>query len=170
MTDGQTVRAFIGLGSNLGDRLATLREAVLMLADTGGVDVVRTSRVYETTAIGPAQPDYLNAVAQLWTWLSARELLDVCLGIEEKLGRVRDERWGPRTIDLDLLNYGSEVIQDPDLVVPHPRMHERAFVLVPLLELEPHPLLPEGRRIGALRLAYGSILAVRPFAPPVHLP
>jgi 2-amino-4-hydroxy-6-hydroxymethyldihydropteridine diphosphokinase len=164
------VRAFVGLGSNLGDRLANLQEAAALLAGTEGIEVTRFSRVYETSPVGPPQPDFLNAVAELWTSLSARELLEVCLDIEKRMGRVRDRRWGPRVIDLDILNYGKEEIDEPGLVVPHPRMHERAFVLVPLLELEPRPLLPGRRKVGRLRLGRGAAGAVRPFAPPLDPP
>jgi 2-amino-4-hydroxy-6-hydroxymethyldihydropteridine diphosphokinase len=159
------VRAFVALGSNLGDRLANLQEAVDRLGGAAGVSVVRTSRVYETDPVGPPQPDYLNAVVMLDTELSARALLDVCLGIERGMGRERGERWGPRTIDLDLLGYGREEIAEPGLVVPHPGMHERGFVLVPLLELEADPLLPGRRTVANLRLGAAMLTGVRPFAP-----
>jgi len=163
------VRAFLGLGSNLGDRLAHLEEAVRRLARTEGVDVARTSRVYETTPVGPDQPDFLNAVAEVFTSLPARDLLGTCLAIEDSMGRVRTERWGPRVIDLDLLTYGTDEIDEPDLIVPHPRMHQRAFVLVPLLELEPHPLLPGGRRFGRPGPSRATEEQVRPFAPPLDV-
>jgi 2-amino-4-hydroxy-6-hydroxymethyldihydropteridine diphosphokinase len=156
-------RALLGLGSNLGDRLANLRRAVDLL-DRDGIGVLRTSRVYETAPVGPSQPDYLNAVVEVATDLDPHDLLRSCLEVEERMGRVRAERWGPRVIDIDVLTYGSEIIDDADLVVPHPRMHERAFVLVPLLELEADPPLPGGRRVGDLRL--GTVTDVRPFAPP----
>jgi len=160
------VRAYLGLGSNLGDRLANLRRAVGLL-DREGVTVVRTSRVYETAPVGPPQPEYLNAVVEVATDLGPHDLLRVCLGIEERMGRVRVERWGARVVDIDLLTYGRERIEDPDLVVPHPRMHERAFALVPLLELDADPPLPGGRRVGDLRL--GTVTDVRPFAPPISI-
>jgi 2-amino-4-hydroxy-6-hydroxymethyldihydropteridine diphosphokinase len=164
------VRAFIGLGSNLGDRLANLSDAVGRLARTDGVTVTRVSRIYETAPVGPPQSDYLNAVAEVRTSLPARVLLEALLAIEADLGRVRGERWGPRIIDLDLLTYGRDEIDEPGLTVPHPRMHERAFVLVPLLELEADPLLPGGRRIASLRLEPGTLADVRPFAPPIVPP
>jgi 2-amino-4-hydroxy-6-hydroxymethyldihydropteridine diphosphokinase len=164
------VRAFIGLGSNLGNRLANLKEAVLRLSKTDGVSVTRVSRVYETSPVGPAQPDFLNAVAEVWTALSPGELLAATLRIEEEMGRVRHERWGPRVIDLDLLNYGRMKIDEQELIVPHPRMHERAFVLVPLLELDPDPLLPGDRQIESLQIGPSTNAAVRPFAPPIDLP
>jgi 2-amino-4-hydroxy-6-hydroxymethyldihydropteridine diphosphokinase len=160
------VRAFLGLGSNLGDRLANLQRAVDLLDATPGIRVVRTSRVYETAPVGPPQPDYLNAVAEVRTALTARELLDACLEAERALGRVRAERWGPRTADIDVLTFGVEHFDEPGLTVPHPRMHERAFVLVPLLELEPDPPLPGGRSVRDLRSDL-DLDGVRPFAPPL---
>jgi 2-amino-4-hydroxy-6-hydroxymethyldihydropteridine diphosphokinase len=161
------VRAFIGFGSNLGDRLENLRRAKLSLGERDGIRVVRASRVFETAPVGPPQPDYLNAVAEVRTVLSSSSLFGACLDVEREMGRVRTERWGPRVIDLDLLLYGDAVIDQPGLQVPHPRMHERAFVLVPLLELDPDPMLPGGRRVGELRL--GDVLSsgVRLFAPPM---
>jgi 2-amino-4-hydroxy-6-hydroxymethyldihydropteridine diphosphokinase len=159
------MRAFVALGSNLGDRLANLQEAVDRLGKVAGIRVVRTSRVYETDPVGPPQPDYLNAVVMVETLLSARDLLEACLGVERAMGRERSERWAPRTIDLDVLSYGQEEIDEPGLVVPHPRMHERGFVLVPLLELDPDPALPGGRRVADLRLGPGMLSGVRPFAP-----
>jgi 2-amino-4-hydroxy-6-hydroxymethyldihydropteridine diphosphokinase len=163
--------AYLGLGSNLGDRLAHLQRAVDLLGTEDGVRVLRSSRVYETDPVGgPPQPDYLNAVIQIETDLSPRELLRTCMGVEIELGRIRDERWGPRTIDVDVLTYGGEKIDEPDLVVPHPRMHERGFVLVPLAELDADPPLPGGRRLGDLRLEPGSVLGVHPFAPPLRAP
>lgn len=162
-------KSYLGLGSNLGDRLTNLQRAVDLFA-AAGIRVRRSSRVYETDPVGPPQPDFLNAVVEVETDLSPRELLRTCLGIEVQLGRVRDERWGPRTIDIDLLTYGRERIEEPDLVVPHPRMHERGFVLVPLGELDPDPPLPGGRTVAGLRLRPGAVLGVRPFAPPLRVP
>jgi 2-amino-4-hydroxy-6-hydroxymethyldihydropteridine diphosphokinase len=167
---GHTVRAFVGLGSNLGDRLANLQRAVGLLAARNGVTVVASSRVYETAPVGPAQPDYLNAVVEAATILGAREVLETCLSVEEELGRVRAERWGPRLIDLDLLLFGDQTIDEPGLTVPHPRMFERLFVLVPLVELITPPALPEGRSIGALRLDASGTGAVRLFAHALSAP
>ena len=164
MTEG--VRAYLGLGSNLGDRLGNLRRAVALLGQRDGIRVVRSSRVFETEAVGPPQPDYLNAVAEVETSLTARQLLDECLAIERDIGRVRTERWGPRVIDVDLLTFGDQRIDEPGLTVPHPRMHERGFVLVPLLELDADPPLPNGRRVAELRLGGDIALGVRLFAPP----
>lgn len=162
-----TERIYLGLGSNLGDRLANLSRAVEELAGRG-VRVVRSSRVYETDPVGgPPQPQYLNAVVEVATDLEPEELLRVCLEVESELGRTRGERWGPRTIDIDLLAYGDREIAEPDLTLPHPRMHEREFVLVPLLELDADPPLPGGRRASDLQLGAGALTGVRPHAPPL---
>jgi 2-amino-4-hydroxy-6-hydroxymethyldihydropteridine diphosphokinase len=162
-----TVSAYLALGSNLGDRLEHLREAVRLLGAEPTVEVVRSSRVYETEPVGPPQPAYLNAVIEVRTDGIARDLLEACRRVEYALGRVRTERWGPRTIDVDVLIFDEETIDEPDLTVPHPRMHERGFVLVPLSELEADPMLPGGRRLASLRLAPDVVLGVRPFAPPL---
>ena len=130
-------RAYLGLGSNLDDRLALLQGAVDGLAAAAGVTVVAVSSVYETDPIGPDQPDYLNAVVALDTELSARELLDLAHSLEQAAHRVRQERWGPRTLDVDVLLVGDERVHEPDLEVPHPRLHERAFARVPLADVAP---------------------------------
>jgi 2-amino-4-hydroxy-6-hydroxymethyldihydropteridine diphosphokinase len=173
MTIGQSVSyrgavpANLGLGSNLGDRLENLRRAVELVNPAPGIRVIRSSRVYETKPIGPPQPDFLNAVVQIETTLTPRALLDACRVVEDVMGRVRAERWGPREIDVDVLTYGREVIDEPDLVIPHPRMHERAFVMVPLLEVDADPPLPGGRRVNDIRLDPDQLAGVRPFAPPL---
>lgn len=165
------VRSYLGLGSNVGDRLGNLTRAVELLQARRRVAVVRSSRVYETAPVGgPPQPDFLNAVVEVETELSPRELLQACLEVEGALGRVRGERWGPRTIDVDILTYGREEVAEADLTVPHPRMHERGFVLVPLLELDADPPLPGGRRAWRLRLGPETLGGVRPFAPPPLAP
>jgi len=130
-----TVRAYLGIGSNLGDRLAHLQFAVDGLAAADGVEVVAVSAVYETDPVGPEQPDYLNAVVAVDTTCSPRGLLDVGQRLEAGAHRVRGERWGPRTLDVDVLLFGDEQIDEPDLVIPHPRWHERDFVLAPLADL-----------------------------------
>ena len=131
-------RAYLGIGSNLGERLAYLQLAVDELASADGVTVVGVSPVYETAPVGgPEQPDYLNAVVALDTTLTAHELLRVAQAVETEAERVRTVRWGPRTLDVDVLLVGDERIDTPDLVVPHPRMAERAFVVVPLADLDP---------------------------------
>ena len=137
-------RAYVGLGANLGDRSATIRAAVEQLRAEPGVTVVAVSSVRETDPVGFLdQPRFLNAAVALDTELSARELLDRLLAIERRLGRTRDgPRFGPRTIDRDLLLYGEERLQEPDLEVPHPRLHERLFVLEPLLELDSGLVVP----------------------------
>jgi 2-amino-4-hydroxy-6-hydroxymethyldihydropteridine diphosphokinase len=131
-------RAFLGLGSNLGDRRAYLRGALERLPD-----VVAVSPLYETDPVGgpPGQGAYLNCVAELWTSRTPRELLAAAQAAEAAAGRVRVERWGPRTLDVDVLLVGDEKVEEADLVVPHPRMWSRGFVLVPLGDLAPELVL-----------------------------
>lgn len=129
--------AYLSLGSNMGDRAAYLRFALKALAEHEMIEPVRGSSIYETSAWGPvAQENYLNACMQIETDLSPLELLDVCQEIEQAADRRRDVRWGPRTLDIDILLYDDLTIDTPRLTIPHPRMKERLFVLVPLLELE----------------------------------
>jgi 2-amino-4-hydroxy-6-hydroxymethyldihydropteridine diphosphokinase len=146
------VRAYIGLGSNLGDRGAYLERAVDLLRADERINVVAVSSFRETEPVGlREQPRFLNGAAAVETDLSARELLDRLLAVERELGRERTgPRFGPRTIDLDLLLYGRETIDEPGLTVPHPRLQERAFVLEPLVELEPSLALPDGQRLRDL--------------------
>jgi 2-amino-4-hydroxy-6-hydroxymethyldihydropteridine diphosphokinase len=156
------VRAYVGLGSNLGDRAAYLLLGLFALSRLPKTHLLRLSPVYETEPVGPPQPPYLNMVAELETELSPTGLLAEMLRIEKALGRERRERWGPRTLDLDLLLYGDLVLEEAGLSVPHPRLHERAFVLVPLLDLLPegrHPLL--GQSFAEL-LASLDASSVRP--------
>ena len=137
------MRAYIGLGSNLGDRERTIEQAVALLRAGPGVEVVSESTLRETEPWGPvAQPRFLNCAVEVETSLEPRALLGVLLDVERRLGRVREERWGPRTIDLDLLLYGDAALDEPGLTVPHPRLHERAFVLEPLHELDPTLVVP----------------------------
>ena len=147
------VTAYVGLGSNLGDRQGYLDRAIQALQERPDIEVLQVSSYYETEPVGgpPGQGDYLNAVIEVQTELPAAELLQILLDIERALGRVRREQHGPRTIDLDLLLYGNAVIDEAGLVVPHPAMHERGFVLEPLAEIAPnvvHPVLNE--TIGTL--------------------
>jgi 2-amino-4-hydroxy-6-hydroxymethyldihydropteridine diphosphokinase len=137
------VRAFLGLGSNLGDRRAELGRAV-----AGLPDVVAVSRLYETEPVGgpPGQDRYLNVVVELDTELGPRDLLALARRLEGAAGRRRDVRWGPRTLDVDVLLVGDVVVDDDDLVVPHPRMWERRFVVDPLAELAPALVSPEARK------------------------
>jgi 2-amino-4-hydroxy-6-hydroxymethyldihydropteridine diphosphokinase len=159
------VVAFLGLGSNLGNRLTNLQAAVDALQTEPGLRVTASSRVWETVPVGgPPQPEYLNAVIRAETDLSARDLLDVARRVEQRMGRVRKERWGARSLDVDILLYDEEEIDEPELVVPHPRMSQRAFVLLPLLELEPDPVLPDGTRLKEVRVDTGG---VTPSAPPL---
>lgn len=141
------MKAFVGLGSNLGEREAMIRLALDDLARLPGTRLLRASSLYDTEPVGDAeQPNFLNAVAQLETGLTARQLLWNLLLIEKRLGRVRTRRWGPRVIDLDLLLYGSLVVEEDDLQLPHPELTRRSFVLVPLVELDPllvHPVTGE---------------------------
>ena len=131
--------AYLCLGSNMGDRAGTMAKAVGLIARTG-LKIVGRSSLYETPPWGPVpQGPYLNLVVSVETELSARELLNMLLGVEHAFGRdrTREVRFGPRTIDIDILLYGDEVIDEPDLEIPHPRMMERAFALIPLIELAP---------------------------------
>jgi len=149
------VRAFLGLGSNLGDRRAHLRRAVELLVAEG--DLVAVSPLYETDPVGgpPGQGPYLNVVVELRTEASPRALLERCARLEADAGRVRTVRFGPRTLDADVLLVGSARVDEPDLVVPHPRMHERRFVLAPLCDLAPDLVAPD-----LLASALGSVAQV----------
>lgn len=139
--------AYVGLGANLGERRRTIESAVASLRRAEGIEVVLVSRLIETSPVGPVeQPAFLNGVVKLRTTRPARDLLEVCLSIERAHGRnrEREQRWGPRVLDLDLLLFGDLAIDEPGLHVPHPRLHERGFVLVPLSEIAPqarHPRL-----------------------------
>ena len=145
-------RAFVGLGSNLGDRERMLREALDALAAEDEIDVVAVSTFRETEPIGVGeQPLFLNGAAELETTLTARELLVRLLAVEQRFGRVRvPGEHGPRTLDLDLLLYGDESIQEPGLTVPHARLHERRFVLEPLAELAPGLVVPGRGEVESL--------------------
>lgn len=143
-------RAVLALGSNVGDRLAHLQGAIELLDD--GVDVVAVSGVYETAPVGgPEQDDFLNAVVIVETTLAPRDLLALCQRVEADHDRVREVRWGPRTLDVDIIAMDGEALDDADLTLPHPRAHERAFVCVPWLEVDPAAALPQGS-ISTLRL------------------
>jgi 2-amino-4-hydroxy-6-hydroxymethyldihydropteridine diphosphokinase len=148
------MRAFVGLGANLGRREATIARAVELLSEAEGVEVVVVSSLRETEPWGPVeQPRYVNAAVEVETELPPRALLEVLLGVEQALGRDRGgERWGPRTIDLDLLLYDDVDLDEPGLTVPHPRLHERRFALEPLAELAPDAVVP-GRGTVAELLA-----------------
>jgi 2-amino-4-hydroxy-6-hydroxymethyldihydropteridine diphosphokinase len=145
-------RAYVGLGANLGDRERTLREAVAALDAEDGIEVLAVSTFRETEPVGVGeQPFFLNGAAALKTTLGARELLDRLLAVEQRFGRVRvPGEHGPRTLDLDLLLYDEERIEEPGLTLPHPRLHERRFVLEPLAELDPGLLVPGRGAVEAL--------------------
>lgn len=153
-------KAYVGLGTNLGDRRRNLESALAALASTSGIEVAATSTIIETVPVGPSgQGLYLNAAARLRTALDPRRLLEVCLAIEADHGRDRrrEERGGPRRLDLDLLLYDDRIIDEPGLTVPHPRLHERSFVLGPLAEIAEsviHPVL--GVSIECLRARLAS--------------
>jgi 2-amino-4-hydroxy-6-hydroxymethyldihydropteridine diphosphokinase len=152
-----TTIALVGLGGNLGDAAATLRHAFQDLDTLPQTRLLRASKLYRSRAWGRTdQPDFVNAVAMLQTSLDARELLDALLEIEHHAGRERhaDERWGPRTLDLDLLLYGDAMIDEPGLHVPHPYLHERSFALVPLVEIAPDAMIPG---IGSARAALAAL-------------
>jgi 2-amino-4-hydroxy-6-hydroxymethyldihydropteridine diphosphokinase len=160
--------AFLGLGSNLGDRLGTLQHAIDLLAAEPSVRALRSSRIWETDPVGgPDQPDFLNVVVEIETTLEPHDLLAAANRVEAELGRIRDVRWGPRTLDIDILLIDGLTIEDDRLTVPHPRMSERAFVVMPLLELLPDPVLPNNTHLLNVRL---SDQYVRPAYPPLVVP
>jgi 2-amino-4-hydroxy-6-hydroxymethyldihydropteridine diphosphokinase len=162
-------RPYLGLGANLGDRLATLQRAVELL-DARGVHTVACSRVWATAPVGgpPDQPEFLNVVVEVDPGaMTPTEVLAAANAVEAELGRVRDVRWGPRTVDIDILLWDDLRSDDPALTIPHPRMHDRAFVVLPLLDLDPDPRLPDGRRLLDLPAPKGE---ARPYAPPLSVP
>jgi 2-amino-4-hydroxy-6-hydroxymethyldihydropteridine diphosphokinase len=136
------VGAVLGLGANLGERAARMRDALSLLAAHPAIRLRAVSPLYETAPWGVTdQPAFLNAAALVSTTLSPRALLAAILSVEAGLGRDRREKWGPRTIDIDILTYGDGAVAEPDLVIPHPRLHERAFALVPLLDVAPRAIV-----------------------------
>ena len=145
------MRAYVAVGSNLGDRWGRLAQAARALRAAPGVAVVRASRVWDSAPVGPPQPRYLNAVLELETTRTPRSLLGLLREVETAAGRTRDVHWGARTLDLDLLLVGGLVVREPDLVVPHPGMKGRRFVLAPLAELHPELVVPgTGVSVGRL--------------------
>lgn len=162
----ETTKAYVGLGSNMGEREANLRLAVELLDATDGVEVTGVSSIYETDPVGYLdQPDFLNAVVEVETSLSPRELLLATKEIERRQARRRDVRWGPRTIDLDILLFGDLRISEPDLNVPHVEVSNRAFVLAPLVEIAPNLALPDGKKIRELLAALGKLEGVKLYRP-----
>jgi 2-amino-4-hydroxy-6-hydroxymethyldihydropteridine diphosphokinase len=166
-------RAVLSLGSNIGDRLGTLQGCVQAIGRLPDTDVLAISPVYQTAPVGgPAQPDYLNAVLIVATGLRPQDLLTQANRIEADFGRVRGERFGPRTLDIDIISYDGLLSSDPELTLPHPRAHERAFVLVPWYDIDPSAELPgrgalsallAGLDRGGVRQVPGAVL--RPPAP-----
>lgn len=150
MTDSEphSFQAFLGLGSNLGNRLAFLRGGRDLLLNYHEIRLVRTSGVYQSDAVGgpPDNPPFFNACLEVSTSLSPRQLLEACRTVEDEFGRTRPELWAPRTLDIDILFYADLVIDEPELQVPHPRLHQRLFVLSPLQEIAPDFICPLRKR------------------------
>lgn len=162
--DGHKAWVAIALGSNLGDSRTIVESALKTLAYTSGMALLRQSQFYQTAAVGPPQPDYINACALCATNLEPHAVLRTLLQIEQTFGRIRRERWGARLLDLDLLLYDDRVLDSPDLQIPHPRMIERAFVLVPLAEIAPDWVEPvTGQAIASLAQQVDST-GVQPLA------
>lgn len=160
-------RAFLGLGGNIGDPAAAMAAALRALDAHDAVSVAAVSSLYRTPPWGVTdQPDFLNAVAAVDTALTARHLLDLCLDVERGLKRIRAQRWGPRVIDIDILLFGNERIEEAGLQVPHPRMGERAFVLAPLAEIAPELLHPALGRSAAELLRQSDQGGVRRLSAP----
>ena len=164
-------RVVIAMGSNLGDRLEYLQGGLDALFDAPGFTFVAVSPVFETSPVGgPEQPAYLNAVLIAETALPARAVLDRCHSVEAAFGRTRTQVWGPRTLDLDLIIYGDEVSDDPELMLPHPRAHERAFVLAPWQAADPQAQIPGRGRVADLLAALGTDGIVRLEGAVLHSP
>ncbi len=164
------MRAYIGLGSNIGDRLEFLRRAVDRLRATPDVEVVQVSSVYETEPVGVIdQGWFLNAVVEVETTLSPQTLLGRTQAIERALDKAITRRWGPRTIDLDILLYGDWELKTPNLEIPHPELRKRAFVLIPLLELDPTAALPDGTSLSCCLQQLPEHKQMRLFSPPEAL-
>ncbi len=150
-------RVYLGLGSNLGDRVENLRSCIRILTSCKSVRLSEVSGVYQTDPVGyKRQPQFLNAVVRIETALTPKDLLSLVQKIEKTLGRKRTIRWGPRTIDVDILLYGGEEIDEPGLMIPHPRIYDRRFVLLPLKEIDPDLTFPDGRHIDEVLDALGK--------------
>ena len=164
-------RVVVAMGSNIGDRLDYLQGGLDGLFDTPRITFLAVSPVYETTPVGgPEQSDYLNAVVIAETSMPAQAVLERCHSLEDAYGRVRDERWGPRTLDLDLIIYGDEVSNSPGLTLPHPRAHERAFVLAPWLDADPQAQIPGCGPVADLLAALGTAGIARVEGAVLHSP
>jgi len=139
----------LGLGSNIGNREENIKRALKALDAHPAIEIVRVSSLYETAPVGyTEQPEFLNAVAQISTSLQPLKLLEFCLSIERELGRVREVKWGPRTIDIDVLLYDTVELSSEQLTLPHPRFHERCFVLIPLAEIAPDTVVYQGKTVA----------------------
>ena len=157
--------AILSLGSNLGDRRVTLEAAIQRISDTKGIKLLKQSEIYESVALtdsgyDPEQPSYLNAVVQIETSLKPKQLLRALNEIENEFGRIRLQRWAPRTLDIDIITYGFELIETKSLIVPHPRAFERSFVLVPWLEIDPDAILPGRGSVANLVAELSDSVAV----------
>ena len=157
--------AILSLGSNLGDRRVTLEAAIQRISDTKGIKLLKQSEIYESVALtdsgyDPEQPSYLNAVVQIETSLKPKQLLRALNEIENEYGRIRLQRWAPRTLDIDIITYGFELIETKSLIVPHPRAFERSFVLVPWLEIDPDAILPGRGSVADLVAELSDSVAV----------
>jgi len=158
--------AFLGLGSNLGDRRANLVEAFGRLADAG-LQVISVSSIYESAAVlVEDQPAFLNLVVAVRADMTPRSLLRTCLDVEKRMGRVRERRWGPRNIDIDILLFDERLVDEPGLTIPHPGMLDRGFVLVPLAEIAPETRMPSGEQVGALVASHHREQVLRAYPPP----
>jgi 2-amino-4-hydroxy-6-hydroxymethyldihydropteridine diphosphokinase len=157
--------AYVGIGSNVGDRQSFCRRAVEALGATADVSITKASSLYETSPVGPPQRSFINLVVEVETILEPRSLLEVCKEIETRLGREPSAmRWGPRVIDLDLLTYDEEKINEPDLEIPHPGITSRKFVLIPLLEVNPDASDPWGMRYADyVDEAEGEVELIEPY-------
>ncbi|WP_145520008.1 2-amino-4-hydroxy-6-hydroxymethyldihydropteridine diphosphokinase [Staphylococcus warneri] len=142
------VKAYLGLGSNIGDRAHQLQQAIRIIDQYQYIDVTSISPIYETEPVGYTdQPQFLNLCIEIETTLNPQELIKRCLETEEALHRVRKIRWGPRTLDVDILLYGNEIIEEDNLIIPHPRMTERAFVLIPLNDIASKHIEPRSQKL-----------------------
>ena len=157
--------AAVALGSNLGESRTSLEKAVQVLAEVPGITLEAQSRWYQTPAVGPPQPDYLNGCLRFRSQHPPETMLKILLDIERQFGRVRSQRWGPRTLDLDLLLYDQVVLETPTLTLPHPRLHQRAFVLVPLATILPDWIHPIYQRSIAQLVQTVDCTGIHPFSP-----
>lgn len=158
-------RAILSLGANLGERRATLEAAIERISAAKSVKLIKRSEIYESVALtdsgyDPEQPSYLNAVVQIETGLKPKALLGMLNEIENDFGRIRLQRWAPRTLDIDIITFGHELIETKSLIVPHPRAFERSFVLMPWLEIEPEAILPGRGRVADLVAELSDVVAV----------